>query len=114
MSRCLIIVSKDNRHYKYPKLSIVNYSIVNYQSLIKKRIMLKIITQLSMFLVGTLAQAQVGETREMENFSKIIVKDGIEVVIMQGDSNEIKVEASDAVSLNDLITEVSNNTLLIY
>jgi len=36
--------------------------------------MLKIITTLSMFLVGALAQAQAAETNQVSPFSKIVVK----------------------------------------
>lgn len=76
--------------------------------------MLKIITSLSMFLVGALAQSQVSETRKMENFSKAAVADGVELVFVHGDPATLTIEAADALSLGDLVTEVKNNTLCVY
>lgn len=76
--------------------------------------MLKIITQLSMFLVGALAQSQVSETREMQHFSKIIVNDGVELVLTQSGTSELVAQAPDALSLNDLVTEVKDETLYVY
>ncbi|RZJ67032.1 MAG: hypothetical protein EOO50_07145 [Flavobacterium sp.] len=94
-----------------------NYSlfIVHCSLLIKKSsIMFKIIISLTMSLVGALAQAQVQETRQMENFSKIVVSDGVEVVITLESQPSLTAEAADALSLNDLITEVKRNTLFIH
>lgn len=76
--------------------------------------MLKIITQLSMFLVGTLAQAQVSQTREVPHFSKVVSKDGIGIVLTQSDKTGLVAQATDALSLNGLITEVKDNTLYVY
>ncbi|WP_290838915.1 DUF2807 domain-containing protein [Flavobacterium sp.] len=76
--------------------------------------MFKIIISLTMSLVGALAQAQVQETRQMENFSKIVVSDGVEVVITLESQPSLTAEAADALSLNDLITEVKRNTLFIH
>lgn len=75
--------------------------------------MLKIIAQLSAFLVGTLAQSQVSETREMSGFSKIVCKDKVELVLAQAESQNVKVEAQDALSLSDIVTEVKDNTLYV-
>lgn len=76
--------------------------------------MLKIITSLSMFLLGTMAQAQVSESRDMNQFSKIDVSKGVEIIYTQDNTNTLTAEAQDAALLKDLITEVKNNTLYIY
>lgn len=76
--------------------------------------MLKIIIALTTSLVGALAQAQVSENRPMEHFIKIVVKDGVEVVITLDSQNSLTAEAADALSLHDVITEVKHNTLYVY
>lgn len=75
--------------------------------------MLKIITSLSMFLVGALAQSQVSENRTVASFSKVVVNDGVEVIVTLDASQKLVAQASDALSLNDLITEVKNGVLYV-
>jgi hypothetical protein len=76
--------------------------------------MLKIITSLSMLLIGALAQAQVSESRVLAPFSKIKVGDGIELSLTESATPSLTATAFDALSLHDLVTEVNDNTLSVY
>lgn len=75
--------------------------------------MLKLIITVTMFMTALLAQAQVSETRKMENFSKIEVASGIELCYKESQEASLKVEAKEG-SLTDIITEVDGATLRIF
>jgi len=75
--------------------------------------MFKIITTLTMFLLGLLAQAQVTETRTITPFSKIEITDGVALVFTQSDEIGLSAEASDALGLTSITTEVTGNVLKI-
>ena len=57
--------------------------------------MLKIITTLSLFLIGMLAKGQEIENRELSSFSKVEVKNGIEVVYNESKIPSMRVEAEN-------------------
>lgn len=67
-------------------------------------------------LTGLMAQAQtvVTETRAVADFTKIEVHNGIEVIVANGESNTVKVQAGDETMVNSVITESNGNTLNIY
>ena len=76
--------------------------------------MLKIITTLSLFLIGMLAKGQEAENRELSSFSKVEVKNGIEVIYTESKMPFLRVEAENVSVLKNLITEVKGKTLKIY
>ncbi|MBK9224122.1 MAG: hypothetical protein IPO23_04740 [Flavobacterium sp.] len=57
--------------------------------------MLKIITTLSLFLIGMLAKGQEIENRELSSFSKVEVKNGIEVIYTESKIPSLRVEAEN-------------------
>lgn len=65
-------------------------------------------------LTGFGAQAQVKETRQAYNVTKIDVKSGIEVVFVQADSAALTVETNRQGNFTGIVTEYSGNTLKIY
>ncbi len=75
--------------------------------------MFKIITTLTMTLAAALLQAQVKETRNASDFSKLHVTDGIEVTIIQAGESKMEVEAATASALGQIRTEIKNNTLTL-
>ncbi|HEX9979363.1 MAG TPA: DUF2807 domain-containing protein [Flavobacterium sp.] len=75
--------------------------------------MLKIITTLSMLLIGALAQAQVTEVRPISAFSEIAVSDGIEVVYTNEARLSLVTESEDVQGLRNIRTELDGNTLVI-
>jgi Putative auto-transporter adhesin, head GIN domain len=76
--------------------------------------MLKIITTLTIVLFGLLAQAQVTESRELSNFSKVEVKNGIQLIYTQSATPSLQVEARDEATIYNVVTEMVGNTLKIY
>lgn len=75
--------------------------------------MLKLIITLTMFMTALLCQAQVLETRKVENFSKIEVASGIELRYRESKEASIKIEANEG-SFANIITEVDGETLKIF
>ncbi len=75
--------------------------------------MLKIITTLTLFLIGILAKGQVTETRTVSSFSKVKVHDGIELVYLQGNNPSIRIEADNQATVKNIMTKVSKETLTI-
>lgn len=76
--------------------------------------MVKIITMLSIFLVGILANAQVSETRNVASFTKVEIGNKIELVYTETTEPSVKVTAEDHQDLENLATETDGETLKIY
>jgi hypothetical protein len=76
--------------------------------------MLKIITTLTLFLVGILAKGQVSEDRSVSTFTKVKVQNGIELVYLQGDKPAIRIEAPESAALKNTVTKMSGKTLTIF
>lgn len=76
--------------------------------------MKKIITSLSLFLVGMLAQAQTAEVRKVSSFSKIEIDGKIELVYTETAAPSIKAVAADEQKRDNLVTEINDGTLHIY
>ena len=76
--------------------------------------MLKIITTLTIVLFGLLAKAQVTENREVSDFSKVEVKNGIQLIYTQSATTSLQVEANDDATIYNVVTEMTGNTLKIY
>lgn len=80
-----------------------------------KKIILKTgLTCLSLLIFNAFIQAQVTEKRNIENFSRIDVSGGIDLVIKQGAQTSVIAEAKDDQALKSIITKVESNTLKIY
>jgi hypothetical protein len=75
--------------------------------------MFKIITSLTLFAIGLLAQAQSVQTRNVQPFSKIEISSGVEVIITQGAQASLKVTSDAGQELKDIVTEFRNNALYI-
>lgn len=71
-----------------------------------------ILTIFSFLFVATSGFAQQIETRSLEDFSAIEVSEAIELIMTQGNKNEIVVEVND-IKLDDVITEVRGSELNI-
>jgi len=65
-------------------------------------------------LTGIMAQAQVTETRTAQTVTALEVKNGIEVIYNQSNTNLLKVEADSRQTLDNVVTEVKGNTLKVY
>lgn len=76
--------------------------------------MLKIITTLSLFLIGMLAKGQEVENRTLSSFSKVEVKNGIELIYTESKIPSLQIETENPSVLKNLITEVRGKTLKIY
>lgn len=76
--------------------------------------MLKIITTLTLFLIGIVAKGQVVENRIISEFSKVEVKNGIELIYTESKTPSLQIEAQDHCFLNNIVTEVKGKTLKIY
>ena len=76
--------------------------------------MLKIITTLTIFLFGMLAKAQVSENRNVSEFSKVEVAQGIELIYSEKNVPSLEIEANNEATLKNIITEVRGETLKIY
>jgi hypothetical protein len=76
--------------------------------------MLKIITTLTVFLIGILAKGQVVENRNLSEFSKVAVANGIELIYNEDQSTSLRIAATNAEILKNTITEVDGKTLNIY
>ena len=75
--------------------------------------MLKIITTLTVFLIGILAKGQVTENRNVSAFSKVTVAHGIELIYTENPSTSLQIETGSQTALNEIITEVHGKTLKI-
>lgn len=60
------------------------------------------------------ASAQATENREAQNVSSLEVKNGIEVVLTQGSTPQVKVESATANGLYNIATDFKKGTLKIY
>ncbi|NHM06313.1 hypothetical protein G4D82_03695 [Flavobacterium sp. CYK-4] len=76
--------------------------------------MVKIITTLTVILIGFLAKGQTTENRDIADFSKIKISNGIELIYSDGASNSLHLESSNSEILKNTITEVDAKTLNIY
>lgn len=76
--------------------------------------MLKIITTLTLFLLGMLAKGQNLETRNITDFSKIKVEGNIELIYVQSPKTQVSLESSDAELLKNTVVEVNQKTLQVY
>ncbi|WP_298224634.1 DUF2807 domain-containing protein [Flavobacterium sp.] len=75
--------------------------------------MLKIITTLTVFLVGMLAKAQVTENRNTTDFSQVAVTGGIELIYNEAPSTSLRIESNNEATLKNVITEMNGKTLKI-
>ena len=76
--------------------------------------MLKIITTLTLILVGLVAKSQEIETRKVSDFSRVEVQNGIELIYTESDQLSLQVELPDNTVTGNLVTEVKGKTLKIY
>lgn len=76
--------------------------------------MLKIITTLTLILIGLLAKGQELENRKASEFSKVEVKNGIELIYTENNKFSLQVETKNYATLKNVITEVKGKTLNIY
>jgi hypothetical protein len=76
--------------------------------------MLKIITTLTIFLFGMLVKAQVSESRNVSEFSKVEVAQGIELIYNEKNVPSLEIETNNEATLKNIITEVRGETLKIY
>ena len=80
-----------------------------------KKILLKAsLVYIVLFLILSANHAQVKETRQVDNFSKINVSSGIDLIIRQGDITDVVAEARNDEMLESILTEVEGSTLKIY
>jgi hypothetical protein len=68
--------------------------------------MTKFILTIASVLAGIVANAQVTETRNVSDFSKLRASQGIEVLYTVSNSNSVKVETDDNERLQMIKTEV--------
>lgn len=76
--------------------------------------MLKIVTTLTLFLLGMLAKAQNTEIKNITDFSKINVNGNIELIYVQNPKTLVSVMSTDAELTKNTVVEVSNHTLQLY
>lgn len=75
--------------------------------------MVKIITTLTVLLIGILAKGQVTENRNTADFSKVNVANGIELIYNEAPT-AVRIESTNAEILKNTIVEVDGKTLNIY
>ena len=75
--------------------------------------MLKIITTLTLFLIGIVAKGQEEETRTVSLFSKVKVQHGIELVYTESDTPTLRIEAANHLIMKNITTTVKGQTLTI-
>ncbi len=75
--------------------------------------MLKIITTLTLFLIGILAKGQEVEMRTVSSFSKVKVQHGIELVYIESDTPSLRIEAANQSIMKNISTTVKGQTLTI-
>lgn len=76
--------------------------------------MVKIIVTITAFLISLISLAQVSETREVTDFSKLRVSNSIDVFYTISDKISVKVETDDNEKLKLIKTEVENGTLKLF
>jgi hypothetical protein len=76
--------------------------------------MVKIIVTITAFLISLISLAQVSETREITDFSKLRVSNSIDVFYTISDKISVIVETDDNEKLKLIKTEVENGTLKLY
>ena len=74
--------------------------------------MFKITTTLALALLSTLANAQVSERRNVSDFTKIEITDGISLTFTSG-TQSLTATAADGLGLSSIMTNVENGTLKI-
>ena len=79
----------------------------------KNEIMLKIITTLTLFLIGILAKGQEVEMRTVSSFSKVKVQHGIELVYTENAATSVRIEAPNQSIMENISTTVKGHTLTI-
>jgi hypothetical protein len=75
--------------------------------------MLKIITTLTLFLIGILAKGQEVEMRTVSSFSKVKVQHGIELVYTESDTQSLRIEAANQSIMKNISTTIKGETLTI-
>jgi hypothetical protein len=80
----------------------------------KKKLIQTFFLSLFSLIFVSLSIAQVNEPREVEDFSKIVVSSGIDLILNQGNELKVMAEARNDKALESIITEVKDNTLKIY
>ena len=80
----------------------------------KKKLIQTFFLSLFSLIFVSLSIAQVNEPREVEDFSKIVVSSGIDLILNQGNELKAMAEARNDKALESIITEVKDNTLKIY
>lgn len=77
--------------------------------------MTKLIIMFTMIITGMMCKAQVSESRNISNFSRIEVSNGIEVFYQQSDqAGTIRVESTSEEALRSVKTESNNGILKVY
>ena len=80
-----------------------------------KKILIKSsLVYIALFFSLSANHAQVRETRHVDNFSKINVSSGIDLIIRQGERTDVVAEARNDEMLESILTEVEGSTLKIY
>ncbi len=80
----------------------------------KKYLIITAIVCVLLFIGLSAIFAQVKETRNVAGFSKIEISSGIDLYIEQGNQVSMQAEARSQEILDNMITEVQDNTLKIY
>jgi hypothetical protein len=76
--------------------------------------MLKIITTLTLILIGLVAKSQELENRKVSDFSKVEVQNGIELIYSEREQLSLQIELPDDTVTSNVVTEVKGKTLKIY
>ncbi|KAB1155038.1 GIN domain-containing protein [Flavobacterium luteum] len=76
--------------------------------------MLKIITTLTLILIGLVAKSQEVENRKVSDFSKVEVQNGIELIYTENDQFSLQIELQNNASKSNVVTEVKGKKLKIY
>jgi hypothetical protein len=76
--------------------------------------MLKIITTLTLILVGLVAKSQEVENRKVSDFSRVEVQNGIELIYTESNQLSLQIELPDNTVTSNVVTEVRGKTLKIY
>lgn len=76
--------------------------------------MLKIITTLTLILIGLVAKSQEVENRKVSDFSRVEVRNGIELIYTESDQLSLQIESPNNTVTSNLVTEVDGKTLKIY
>ena len=80
----------------------------------KKHLIITAIITILLFIGLATIFGQVKEPRNVSGFSKIEISNGIDLYIEQGNQVSVEAEARNQEILDNMITEVSDNTLKIY